>query len=106
MAKVLKEDVIDLASRSDAVRQTVWSVAVQHGPSSSIVHNAMKTLKGIPHTTGIFDELLIKAIYAERGRKDIGGTLVWFSKSSAEVQKGVANRFKQEEADALKLLTS
>jgi hypothetical protein len=37
-----------------------------------------------------FDKKLIKAIYAERGRKDAQGKLVYFSRNSPEVQKGVA----------------
>ena len=106
VAKVLDEDVINLDERHDAVKQVVWSVAVQHGPGSKIIHNAMKTLQGVPHTTHMFDELLIKAIYAERRRKDSGGNLVWFSKNSAAVQKGVSNRFIAEEKDALEMLAN
>lgn len=51
-----------------------------------------------------FDEQLIRAIYAERGRTKADGSLVYFSKSSPNVQKGVANRFKNELNDALAML--
>jgi hypothetical protein len=51
-----------------------------------------------------FDEALIRAIYAERGRKRSDGKLAWFSKSSAAVQAGVAKRFRNEMVDALAML--
>ena len=47
---------------------------------------------------------LIRAIYAERGRKKPDGNLAYFSKSSPSVQTGVANRFKNELQDALAML--
>jgi hypothetical protein len=51
-----------------------------------------------------YDEQAICAIYAERGRKKPDGNLAYFSKSSPNVQKGVANRFKNELQDALAML--
>ena len=47
---------------------------------------------------------LIRAIYAERGKKKADGNLAYFSKSSPSVQAGVANRFKNELQDALAML--
>jgi len=47
---------------------------------------------------------LIRAIYAERGRTKADGSLVYFSRNSPNVQKGVANRFKNELNDALAML--
>ena len=57
-------------------------------------------------TLQVEDEKLIRAIYAERGRKDAKGVLVHFSKNSLKVQQGVAARFVNELKDALKMLAS
>jgi hypothetical protein len=51
-----------------------------------------------------FDREWIIAIYTERGRKDANGILIHFPRSSPAVQRGVANRFVQEERDALIML--
>ena len=48
--------------------------------------------------------MLIRAIYAERGRTKPDGSLAYFSRNSPNVQKGVANRFKSELKDALAML--
>lgn len=60
---------------------------------------------GTPHEeTKAYDEKLIGAIYNERGRKIVGGTLngqlYYFSKNSVSVQSGVAERFLSEKAKA------
>jgi LysM repeat protein len=103
VAKILDEDGLDVNSRSRALQNAVWSVAVQHGGASSIVHNAIAA-NDLDSTLPNFDEALIKAIYAERGRKRTDGKLAWFSKSSPAVQAGVAKRFQNELIDALKML--
>ncbi|NMC34712.1 MAG: hypothetical protein GYA36_19995 [Veillonellaceae bacterium] len=51
------------------------------------------------------DEEIIQAIYAERGRTNPDGTLVHFSSSASAIQRGVANRFKNELSDALRMLS-
>ena len=68
-----------------------------------MVHKALANVT-CAKTDPAFDEQLIRAIYAERGRKKPDGNLVYFSKSSPNVQKGVANRFKNELTDALAML--
>ncbi len=97
VAKVLAATGVDLNQRSDAVRDAAWSTAVQHGPGNDVIVNAMagKTLD---------DRALLNAIYAERGRKDPDGKLARFRGNSAKVQAGVAQRFKDELRDALKML--
>jgi hypothetical protein len=47
---------------------------------------------------------LINAIYAERGKKDSAGNLVYFSSSPRNIQKSVDNRFVDERSDALAML--
>ena len=103
VAKIISEDGLDVNTRSHALQDVVWSTAVQHGGKSSIVHKALARVK-VEKTDPGFDEQVIRAIYAERGRTKADGTLVHFSKNSPNVQKGVANRFKSELKDALAML--
>lgn len=102
-AKILSDDNLDVNSRSRALQDVVWSTAVQHGGATPIVHRACASVK-CARTDPKYDEQLICAIYAERGRTKPDGNLAYFSKSSPSVQKGVANRFKSELQDALALL--
>ena len=101
--KILNEDDVDITTRSHALQDVIWSTAVQHGGGSSIVHRAMARVSVGPDDPA-FDAKLISAIYAERGKKNGAGVLVNFSRNSPKVQQGVANRFKQEEKDALNML--
>src|SRR6185369_12050237 len=103
VAKIISEDGLDVNTRSHALQDVVWSTAVQHGGASSIVHKALARVK-VGKTDPSFDEQLIRAIYAERGKTKADGSLVYFSKNSPNVQKGVANRFKSELKDALAML--
>lgn len=89
----------DINKRSFALQNTMWSTSVQHGTGGalSIFDIAVKG-KDIKTIT---DEYLIRAIYSERGRNN---GKAHFSSCSANVQKAVANRFKNELQDALVLL--
>jgi murein DD-endopeptidase MepM/ murein hydrolase activator NlpD len=103
VAKIISEDNLDVNTRSHALQDVVWSTAVQHGGASTIVHKALARVK-VEKTDPSFDEQVIRAIYAERGKTKADGSLVYFSKNSPNVQKGVANRFKSELKDALAML--
>jgi murein DD-endopeptidase MepM/ murein hydrolase activator NlpD len=102
-AKILADDGLDVNTRSRALQDVVWSTAVQHGGATPIIHKAFASVQCKP-ADGDFDKQLIRAIYAERGRKKPDGNLAYFSKSSPSVQAGVAKRFKNEEQDALAML--
>jgi hypothetical protein len=96
----------DVTARSDALQDVFWSTAVQHGPNTPVVDRALAAVKagGVLVGNPAFDQALIKAIYAERGRKNDVGVLVYFSRNSPEIQNGVAKRFENEERDALAML--
>jgi len=103
VAQTLAENSLDITTRSRALQDCVWSTAVQHGGKCGVIRKALATLAMGP-TDADFDKNLISAIYAERGRRRADGKLAYFPSSSPNVQKGVANRFKNEETDALKML--
>ena len=101
--KIFNEDTLDVNTRSRALQDVIWSTAVQHGGATPIPHRAFVKVT-VARTDASFDEAYIRAVYAERGRKKADGKLVYFSKSSASVQRGVAKRFQNELADALAML--
>ena len=105
VTKIRNEDGVDVTTRSHALQDVIWSTAVQHGGASSIPHVAHATL-GINTDHPEFDKRFIVAIYAERGRKRADGKLAHFSGNRPDVQQGVANRFKNEQSDALKMLAA
>jgi len=90
---------INIGSRSQALQNVVWSTTVQNGPTGGarLIEQAMHQLPTGPAT----DEQLIRAIYAERGRRDASGQLVHFRGSSLTVQRSVLQRFSRELNDAL-----
>ena len=102
-AKVLKEDGLDVNTRCRALQDVIWSTAVQHGGATPIVHRAIGNVS-LSRTDPKYDEQLIRAIYAERGKTKADGNLAYFSKSAPGVQKGVARRFRDELQDALAML--
>ncbi len=101
--KLQKELGLDVNTRSAAFRDVVWSVAVQHGPNTSLIITAVKPLAKGPWT-GVTDEALIRAIYAERGRKDKTGKLVYFRRVSDSWIPALTQRFEHEQKDALEML--
>lgn len=103
MAFIAAQTGADMAARSAALHNVIWSCAVQHGPKGKIVCEAMKQVTLKPAEGG-YDRALIDAIYAERGRRGADGRLVHFGKNSIDVQEGVANRFRLERNDAIALL--
>lgn len=99
----LTQDIgLDPNKHSNALQQVIWSTSVQHGAYSDIVEDALAGRD----VGKMNDTDLINAIYAERGRTDENGTLVHFRDSSWDVQQGVANRFRNENTDALGMLAN
>jgi hypothetical protein len=103
--RVEKKLGIALDERSHALRDVIWSTAVHHGPNTNVVETAVKPLLKKKPIEQLSDEEIIRAIYAERGRKDESGGLARFRGNSDEVQRAVARRFENEMRDALEALT-
>lgn len=93
---------LDMNQRSRALNDVLWSVAVQHGQEGA-ANIFGRALQG-QNVSQMSDEQIIRAVYQERGKTTRGGELYYFTSSSAEVQRGVANRFRSEQADALAAL--
>jgi LysM repeat protein len=107
--KIEAENGLKVTLRSHALQDVIWSTAVQHGPNTPVVRRAILALGWgqTPLPADLqHDRQLIVAIYAERGRRDADGNLVYFSRNSRAVQDGVARRFVDEERDALRMLES
>jgi hypothetical protein len=101
LAKDLK---LFAAQRSRALQDVLWSTAVQHGPATKVVDTALAPLLKTRTIAQLGDAEIIRAIYAERGRKNDKGELVRFRGASAAVQRAVAGRFVNEQRDALAML--
>jgi LysM repeat protein len=105
--KIATEDGLQVLARSQALQDVVWSTAVQHGPNAPVVHRAVVALGGgraVEPASRDNDRKLIVAIYAERGRRDPDGALAHFRRNSQRVQESVAQRFIDEQRDALAML--
>ena len=94
--KKLLANGIDVTKRNVAVRECVFSVAVQYGPNTSLIVNAVGA-----NFKGTDEEFLIKV---QNYRGDTVKT--YFKSSSKDVQDGVVTRSKNEKADLLALLKS
>jgi len=101
-AKVKGSTGLDVSQRSRAVRETLWSTAVQHGQGGA--NSVFKTALAGRDPSTLSDKQIIDAVYAERGRKNSAGQLVHFRSSSPEFQRGIANRFQNERQDAQAML--
>lgn len=101
----LEKDLkLDVAKRSAAFRDVVWSVAVQHGPNTDVIVTAVKPLLKDAKLEDVTDEAIIRAVYAERGRKGSDGKLVRFKSVSDDWIPALTKRFENELKDALEML--
>jgi peptidoglycan hydrolase-like protein with peptidoglycan-binding domain len=101
-SKVKASTGLDVSQRSHALRDVLWSTAVQHGQGGA--NSIFKTALGGRDPNTMSDKDIINAVYAERGRTNSAGQLVHFRSSSPEFQRGIANRFRNERQDALAML--
>ena len=101
VANIKKTTGLDVTTRSKALQDVAWSTSVQHRNNSDDIFKA--AMKG-KDPAKMSDEDIIKAVYAERGRRNGSGELVHFTRNSRSVQEGVAKRFQNEQKDALAML--
>jgi hypothetical protein len=104
VAMALKAKIgLDVGKRSQALRDVLWSTAVQHGPPEDKLGRAIPLLikaleplkqRGKEWST-VGDDKVINAIYVERGRKGPNGNLVHFPAFEK------LERFEHERRDAL-----
>jgi hypothetical protein len=102
--KLAEELGLDVDKRSAAFRDVVWSVAVQHGPHTDLIGTAVKPLLNDKKVEELGDEVVIRAVYAERGRKTPNGKLARFKGVSDDWIPGLTKRFENELTDALEML--
>jgi hypothetical protein len=102
--KIQTDLKLDVTKRSAALRDVIWSTAVHHGPNTDVVVVAVKPLIQELALEKVSDEAIIRAIYAERGRKDSMGKLVRFRGVSEDWIPALTNRFTNELKDALAML--
>lgn len=86
---------LDVEQRSEALKNVVWSTAVQHGAHTNLIKEA---LSGKEAAT-LSDKQIINAIYDERSKVD-----EHFRNSTDNVKESVKIRFAQERHDALVML--
>lgn len=87
------------AERSRVLRDALWSTAVQHGPRGAV--RVWRSALASISPASLTDAAILRAVYAERGRLNAGGTLVHFPSASRAVQAAVLARFRSELATAL-----
>jgi len=86
-----------VTQRSYALREVLWSTAVQHGPGGAerIFTQAIdKASQNVASQD--FDKSVIEEVYRIRGRK--------FFRHTKRVQEAVRSRFEDEKTTALALL--
>lgn len=96
LQKIQQETGLQIARLSPAMKDVIWSTAVQHGANSPIVVNALKTLG-----KGATEAQVIDKIY---GLRWSGGQQ--FRSSTPQTRQAVKNRFLQERQLALSKLNN
>lgn len=82
----------DIGSRSNALKESLWSTVVQHGVGGALSIFSKIDLKNS-------DKNIINDIYNERQKVD-----VYFRSSSTEIKQSVYNRFVREKEDMINML--
>ncbi|SMB83504.1 hypothetical protein SAMN00017405_1048 [Desulfonispora thiosulfatigenes DSM 11270] len=82
----------DINQRSEALRESLFSTAVQHGVGGAVsIFSKLNLQKD--------DRTIISSLYNERQKVDI-----YFKSSSPQIKRSVYNRFTKEKIDALNML--
>jgi len=100
VSRIFDATGVDLRYHSHTLNDVVWSTAVQHGPTTNVVINAMGKVGIRVSETKAYDKALINAIYDERGKTNAQGKLLRFIHSSDAVQAGIKGRYISERSKA------
>ena len=93
---IVKRTGLEADSLSPAMREVIWSTAVQHGPAGAArIFDRADDVSGKPEDAG-YERKLISNVYKIRAGQ--------FGSSTAQVQQAVRNRFRQERELALNML--
>lgn len=96
LAAIDKSTGIDASSVSPAMREVIWSTAVQHGPAGAArIFARADDISGKP-TDASYERKLISNVYNLRAGQ--------FGSSTRQVREAVQNRFRQEKQLALNML--
>jgi hypothetical protein len=96
----LRRQGIDVSGRSWALKNVIWSAAVQHGPQNIVpLFQTAAQIAGYTHPDWASDAELIRAIYLVRGSDE------WTCGSPA-LRPSLRARFNEECGDALAMLDS
>lgn len=93
LRKQLQFDVRDF---SPIIQDVIWSTAVQHGPNSQVVINALKS----DPIYQLSEYEIINKIYTERSKKT-DDNLYYFPRIKENWQNHLTNRFDEERMEAL-----
>jgi hypothetical protein len=90
---------VDVTKRSYALREVLWSTAVQHGPGGAerIFTQAIEKAEAMPPGQD-FDKAVIEEVYRARGQK--------FFRHNKRIREAVLSRFQDEKTTAIALLDS
>ena len=90
---------VDVTRRSYALREVLWSTAVQHGPGGAerIFTQAIEKAEAMPPGQD-FDKAVIEEVYRIRGQK--------FFRHNKRIREAVQSRFQDEKTTAIALLDS
>lgn len=90
---------VDVTRRSYALREVLWSTAVQHGPGGAerIFTQAIEKADAMPAGQD-FDRAVIEEVYRIRGQK--------FFRHNKRVREAVLSRFRDEKTTAIALLNN
>ncbi len=100
--RYLRQAGIVIEPRSFALKNVVWSAAVQHGPENIVElfrTAAAIATGGNPDPNQVDDEALIRAIYLVRGSDE-------WTRGSPNLRPAMRSRFNEECGDALAILAS
>ena len=93
---IVQRTGLEADTLSPAMREVIWSTAVQHGPAGAArIFDRADDVSGKPEDAG-YERKLISNVYKIRAGQ--------FGSSSSQVQQAVRNRFRQEQQLALNML--